>query len=166
MATLTDEVKHEIVTALASFCGYAETARHIRACFGIAVDRFQVRTYDPTNWAYAAGEKWRAIFHSARQAFLHQVADIPIAHRAYRLHQLQKLLDQAIEVGNPGLAMRVLERAAVEMGSMPPQELRHYPRQSLTTEEQRANARKFILAIGSTPASGSAEEREESSKTL
>jgi hypothetical protein len=154
MATLTDEVKHEIVAALASFCGYAETARHIRDRFGVDVDRFQIRTYDPTNWAYAAGEKWRPIFHSTRQAYLHQVADIPIAHRAYRLHQLQKLLDQAIAVGNLSLAMRVLERAAVEMGSRPPQELKRYPRQSLATEEQRANARQLILAIGSTRATG------------
>jgi hypothetical protein len=125
MAILTDEVKHEIVTALASFCGYAETARHIQTCFGIEIDRFQIRTYDPTNSAFSAGEKWREIFEQRRQAYLHQIADIPIAHRAYRLNQLQKLLDRAMQAGNMVLALRILERAAVEVGSMSPHELQY-----------------------------------------
>jgi len=144
MATLTDEVKHEIVTALASFCGYAETARHIRACFGITVDRFQVRTYDPTNWAYSAGEKWRAIFDQARKAFLQQVADIPIAHGAYRLKQLQSLLDEATQAGNIRLAMKILERAAIEAGSIPAHELRYRACQSPAAEERRTHMRPLV----------------------
>ena len=118
MAILNDEVKTEIVKALASFCGYEETARHIRERFGIAIERFQVRAYDPTSCGFSAGDKWQTIFEHSRRAFLQQIKEVPIAHAGYRLGELQRLYDRARIAGNSRLAMRVLRDAAIEAGSL------------------------------------------------
>lgn len=116
MAKLTEEIKGLIVTELAQFRGYAEVARVITETTGVKVDRFQVRTYDPRNQAYAGGEKWRAIFDKVREQYLTAVKSVPIANKAYRLNELQRNYDDARSRGNLVLAIQILQQAAKEVG--------------------------------------------------
>lgn len=117
MPKLNDEIKSLIVTQLAQFRGYAEVARFVTDETGVEVDRFQVRTYDPTNMAYAGGDKWRAIFDAERNAYLNLVERIPISKQAYRLNELQRNYGIARDKGNLVLANATLEQAAKEVGN-------------------------------------------------
>jgi len=116
MAALSDSEKHEIVTLLGQFVRPADVVIHIRQRFGVQIDRFQVRTYDPTNPRYEAGPNWRPIFDAAREAHLASIKAIPIAHKGYRLNTLQRILDAAMKAGNVRLAARILAQAAREAG--------------------------------------------------
>lgn len=116
MAALTEDIKTEIVLQLAQFRGYSEVARWVSDEWGVKVDRFQVRTYDPTNPAFAGGPKWREIFQEARKNYLSAVEAVPIANKAYRLNELQKNYDRARQADNLVLANAILEQAAKEVG--------------------------------------------------
>lgn len=116
MPKLSDPIKAEIVTMLARFCSASDVIRTIEVEFGVQVDRFQVRTYDPSKAAYAAGDKWRDLFSKVRSAYVTEIEPIPIAHKAYRLNQLQRSFDIARERGNLVLASAMLEQAAKEVG--------------------------------------------------
>ncbi len=116
MPILNDEIKAEIVTKLAHYDGYSEIAKAISAEHNVAVDRFQIRSYDPTNTLFAAGERWRAMFEKERNAYVNDISGIPIAHRAFRLNELQKIYSKAIVSRNLVLASSVLEQAAKEAG--------------------------------------------------
>ena len=111
---------------------------------GVAVDRFQVRTYDPTNMAYAGGDKWRAIFETERHAYLNLIERIPIANQAYRLNELQRNYALARDKGNLVLANATLEQAAKEVGKSLTNERNirmnqaHSPLSELSSEERRA----------------------------
>jgi hypothetical protein len=117
MPKLTDDVKNFIVTQLAQFRGYAEVARLVTEETGVVVDRFQVRSYDPTNMAYAGSDKWRSIFDQVRSRYLNSIESVPIAHKAYRLNVLQQICDNARDRGNLVLAAATLEQAAKEVGN-------------------------------------------------
>lgn len=106
-----------IVTELAQFRRHADVARMITEETGVTVDRFQVRTYDPTKAAYAGGEKWREIFDQVRSRYLSSIESVPIAHKAYRLNVLQQICDNARDRGNLVLAAATLEQAAKEVGN-------------------------------------------------
>lgn len=119
MAKLPEDIKHQIVIQLAQFRGYAEVSRFIHEETGVKVERFQVRTYDPTNMAFAGSEKWRAIFDAARHAYLHSVETVPVANKAYRLNELQRNYAEARAKGNLSLANATLEQAAKEVAPAP-----------------------------------------------
>ncbi len=116
MAALTEDIKTEIILQLAQFRGYSEVARWVSDEWGVKVDRFQVRTYDPTNAAFAGSPKWREIFVEARKKYLSSVEAVPIANKAYRLNELQKNYDRARQSDNLVLANAILEQAAKEVG--------------------------------------------------
>ena len=118
MPRLNEEVKIFIVTQLAQFRGYAEVARLASAEAGVVIDRFQVRSYDPTNMAYAGSNKWRAIFEIARHDYLNSVDAVPISSKAYRLNQLQCILNEALSRGDVVNAMAALRQAAKEVGTL------------------------------------------------
>lgn len=111
---LTEPEKQAIVTLLAQFHRPVEVVVQMREQFGVEVDRFQVRVYDPTNPRYEGGEKWRSIFDAARAAYLSAIEDVPIAHAAYRFNELQNCYDQARKMGNLALASAMLRQAAWE----------------------------------------------------
>ena len=144
MAKLTEDIKHQIVIQLAQFRGYAEVSRLIHEETGVKVDRFQVRTYDPTNMAYAGSERWRAIFETARHQYLTSVEAVPISNKAYRLNQLQRILNDALSRGDVAIAMTTLRQAAKEVGNSLTNERNvrlDQPRSDLhhtTPEERRA----------------------------
>ncbi|MCL6741769.1 DUF2280 domain-containing protein [Sphingomonas sp. RB56-2] len=119
MAALSDREKHAIVTLLAQFARPADVVVHMRNEFGIEIDRFQVRAYDPTNLRYEGGTKWRPIFEAARAAYLSSIEAVPIAHKAYRLNMLQRMLEATMAHGNYVLAASILRQAAREVGRGP-----------------------------------------------
>lgn len=114
MARLTEAEKQEIVTLLARFHSPTQVVVHMREHWGLDVDRFQVRTYDPANPRYEAGPKWREIFEATRAAYLNSIEHIPIARAAYRLNELQNIYDRAVDMGNLPLAKAILRQAAWE----------------------------------------------------
>lgn len=144
MPKLTDDIKLMIVTELAQFRRPADVARMISEETGVIVDRFQVRTYDPTKAAYAGGEKWREIFDQVRSRYLGSIESVPIAHKAYRLNVLQQICDNARDRGNFVLAAATLEQAAKEVGNSLTNErsirmgLPANPFSGTTPEERRA----------------------------
>lgn len=144
MSKLTDDIKLMIVTELAQFRRHADVARMITEETGVTVDRFQVRTYDPTKAAFAGGEKWREVFDQVRSRYLTSIESVPIAHKAYRLNVLQQICDNARDSGNLVLAAAILEQAAKEVGNSLTNERNfgvHGSKNSmsdLTPEERRA----------------------------
>lgn len=116
MTVLSKTIKAEIVLRLAQFGRAADIAREIEAEFGVTVDRFQIRTYDPTKHGFAAGDRWRSLFEQVRDRYLKDMTAIPISQKAYRLNDLQRTYDRASGAGNLVLANATLEQAAREVG--------------------------------------------------
>ncbi len=150
MTRLSDSEKHAIVRLLAQYTPPSKVVVMMRKEFGINIDRFQVRAYDPTNSRYEAGEKWRAFFEKERTAYLSSIEGIPIAHKAFRLNELQRMYFQAKERGNVVLAAAILAQAAKETGpilangraSAADSALPAF--QGLTSEERRLRVRSFL----------------------
>lgn len=119
MATLKEEHKHFIVTALAVFKTPQEIADEIKATFGIDVHRRQVHEYDPEgSKAAKVADKWKQIHKATRDKFLNATSDIPVANRAYRLVRLNKLVNNAGQRGAMKLEAELLEQAAKECGDV------------------------------------------------
>ncbi|MGD9811189.1 MAG: DUF2280 domain-containing protein [Sphingobium sp.] len=115
MATLSESEKHFVIEKLAQFCGHAEVARQLELECGVVVDRWQIRTYDPTHPKFAGGEKLRELFWAKRAAYESVIEDVPIAHQAYRLNMLQRMLDEARARGNISFALKILKQARGEV---------------------------------------------------
>ena len=111
--TLTDDVKTFIVQANARFDPPSRVAEAVKAKFGVVVTRAQVERYDPdkANGRHLT-EGLRATFKSTRE----KVDDIPIAHKGWRLRELQRILERAEHMGDGPLALQALEQAAKERG--------------------------------------------------
>lgn len=118
MAELSEEQKETVVRLLAEFKRPAEVVAYIQDAWGTTIDRFQVRTYDPTNARFEAGERYRAMFEAVRASFLDDLANIPISHQGFRLNLLNEMALKAMHQGNLMLASRLLEQAAKEVGGL------------------------------------------------
>jgi hypothetical protein len=111
MAKLTEPEKHFIIEKLAQFCSHAEVVRLLKSELDVVVDRFQIRTLDPTHPRFVGGEKLRELFEAKRAAYLDHINDLPIASDAFRLRQLQDFFFKARDSGNMGLALKILKQA-------------------------------------------------------
>src|SRR6185437_5802315 len=119
MAALKDEVKQYIVQSLACFDTPTQVAGAVKQEFGIDVPRQQVQMYDPGTYAGRnLSKKWRVIFADTRKAFRENVAEIPIASRAFRLRALARMAQGAENTRNIALAVQIIEQAAKEVGDM------------------------------------------------
>jgi hypothetical protein len=117
MAALKDEVKLFIVKALACFDTPRLVANAVKEEFGVIVTRQQVACYDPNCHAgRGLSEKWRTVFSDTRKRFRDDVAEIPIASRAFRLRGLLRMAQQAENMRNMALAAQLYEQAAKEVG--------------------------------------------------
>ena len=114
---LDEGVKLFIVQALACMDSPSQVAESVREEFGIEITRQHVAKYQPD---HASGKnlapKWREIYRETRAEFLKNSMSVPIANKSYRLRTLQKLLGQAIKIGNAPFVAQVLEQAAKEEG--------------------------------------------------
>lgn len=114
---LTDEVRTFIVQALACFDPPSVVVVAVKKEFGEVVSPQAVEAYDPTKRAgRILSKKWRELFAATRKAFLEDTSKIGIAHKAVRLHRLQRMADKAESMSNMALAAQFLEQAAKECG--------------------------------------------------
>ncbi|MFZ6655924.1 DUF2280 domain-containing protein [Undibacterium sp. TJN19] len=119
MAALSDEVKLFIVQALACFDTPTQVSKAVKEEFGLDVLRQQVAAYDPNCFVgRRLSQKWRTVFEDTRKKFREEVAEIPIASRAYRLRALARMAQQAEGMRNIALAVQVIEQAAKEVGDI------------------------------------------------
>lgn len=92
MATLREPVKIFIVQSLACFETPQQVVESVKQEFDIEILRQQVALYDPTK---ATGKnlskKLKDLFHKTRNDFRTNVFDIPLANKAVRLTELQKM---------------------------------------------------------------------------
>lgn len=117
MPRLTEDVKRLIVTELACYRTPSEIVAAVKETFGVEVTRQQVHAYNPKGVrGYQVAPKWRELFKTARERFLEDVSAVPIAHKAYRLRQINDMAMRAKERGNMPLAAQLIEQAAKECG--------------------------------------------------
>lgn len=117
MAKLTPEVKSFIVQCLACYDTPSQAVAAVKKEFNIEVSRQTVEMHDPTkNAGRAIAEKWKQLFHVTRDKFKNDVADIPIANRAFRLRALNRMAMEAEGKRNYPLAAQIIEQAAKEAG--------------------------------------------------
>jgi hypothetical protein len=114
---LSDTVKRRIVEHLACFRTHAEVASLIFNEFDVQLTPRHIRAYDPLSFQFAGSAHWLDYHQLVRKRCSQELGEIAIAHRAYRLKQLQWLLDQAMDLGNHRQAMDLLEQAAKEVGN-------------------------------------------------
>jgi hypothetical protein len=114
--TLTNEIKQFIVKALACFDTPSDVAEAVKANFGIAVTRQHVHIYNPDG-AQPPALRWRELHAATRQAFLREMSEIGVVHKAVRLRMLDRLAHRC-ERNNVALALDCLEQAAKECGGM------------------------------------------------
>lgn len=119
MATLSNEVKAFIVQALACFDTPSQVAAAVREEFGIEVTRQKCEAHDPTKRAGKdLAKRWVVMFEDTRKRFREEVAEIPIANRAYRLRALGRMAEKAENMRNLALTAQLLEQAAKECGDV------------------------------------------------
>ncbi|MCI2809377.1 DUF2280 domain-containing protein [Eoetvoesiella caeni] len=119
MAKLNEAMQRFIVQALACYDTPTQVAESVKEEFDIVVTRQQVASYDPTKvTSKALAKKWRDLFASTRERFRKEIAEIPIADQAYRLRQLHRMVQSAMNRKNIVLAASLLEQAAKEQGGM------------------------------------------------
>jgi hypothetical protein len=114
MAVLTDEIKVFIVKALARYDTPSQVAEAVKANFGVDVTRHQVHEYD-ADCSRPPAQRWRDLHAATRQAFLREIAEIGIVHKATRLRMLDRLAHQC-EQNSVAQTLSCLEQAAKECG--------------------------------------------------
>jgi hypothetical protein len=116
MRRLPDAIKRRIVEHLACYQTHAEVAELITDEFGVTMTPRHVRAYDPTSLQFGGSHRWLGYFQTVRQRCANEIGDIAIAHRAYRLNQLQHIHESAVAKGDYRQALKALEQAAKEVG--------------------------------------------------
>lgn len=117
MKRLSDAVKRRIVEHLACYSTNAEIADLISNEFAVTVTPRHVRAYDPTSPQFAGSQRWLDYHQTVRERCAQAVGDVAIANRTYRMQQLQKILERALNRGDYRQALKTLEQAAKEMGN-------------------------------------------------
>ena len=94
MATLKEPVKIFIVQSLACFDTPQQVADVVKQEFGIEIERQQVASYDPTKaTCRGMSKKLKDLFIRTRKDFKSNIYDIPLANKAVRLNELQKMYE-------------------------------------------------------------------------
>lgn len=117
MRRLPDVIKRRIVEHLACYYSHAEVTKLIVEEFDVELTPRHIRAYDPTSFQFAGAHRWLEYFQTVRRRCAQEVGGIAIAHRAYRMRQLQGIFDRAIDRGDCWQALQTLEQAAKEMGN-------------------------------------------------
>lgn len=94
MAALKEPVKMFIVQSLACFETPQQVVEAVKQDYKIEITRQQVALYDPTKVAGRNLSKNLAkLFHATREEFKTNVYGIPLANKAVRLKELQKMYE-------------------------------------------------------------------------
>ena len=116
MARLSDKHKLFLVQQLATFATPSEARDALNKIHGVEVELDQVVFYNPetANGARLA-QKWKDAFSEARARFKRETEDIAVANKAYRLRELQRIIETT---KSPKLKMEAMEQAAKEVGDV------------------------------------------------
>ena len=119
MARLTEEAKIYVVTGLACYRQPWELIEGLKEEFDIdGVSHQQLLVYNPErSGRKKIAKKWVKLHDRTRENFLKEVEDVPIAHKAYRIRELQTIYDKYKRRKNYIAAQAVLEQAAKEMNN-------------------------------------------------
>lgn len=94
MATLREPIKIFIVQSLACFDTPQQVADAVKQEFGIEIERQQVSAYDPTkSTGKNLSKNLAKLFHATRNDFKTNIYDIPLANKAVRLKELQRMYE-------------------------------------------------------------------------
>lgn len=94
MAALKEPVKIFIVQSLACFDTPQQVADAVKQRFGIEIERQQCENYDPTKYAGRnLSKKLRDLFERTRKDFQINIYGVPLANKAVRLKELQKMYE-------------------------------------------------------------------------
>lgn len=115
-AKLTGAAQLFIVQQLAMFEKPAAVLAALKEKFGIEVAFQAVFYYDISNPSLP--KKWKDVFEATRSRFLEDTASIPIANKAFRLKELDRLYhkNKSARLENPVDQRATLEQAAKEAG--------------------------------------------------
>lgn len=114
MAVLKEPVKIFIVQSLACMETPQQVADAVKEQFGIDIERQQVAAYDPTkSTGKNLSKNLRTLFEKTRRDFQENLLDIPIANKAFRLRELQKMYDDFGK--NKVMKQKVIKQARDEM---------------------------------------------------
>jgi hypothetical protein len=113
MPILTDEIKEFIVRGLATFDTAAEVVEAVKSNFGVSLTRRHVFAYDP-RCSQPPAQRWLELHAATRAAYLGELAEIGIAHKAFRLRALDQMMRYAMKHHYPDQAQSLLEQAAKE----------------------------------------------------
>ncbi|WP_447881038.1 DUF2280 domain-containing protein [Serratia fonticola] len=117
MASLKIEVKAFIIQQLACFDTPSQVVDAVQKEFGVQITRQQVASHDPTKVAGSGlAKKWVDLFKSTRERFQTEIAEIPIANKAYRLRVLDRMAEHTEKQRNYGMTAQFMEQAAKEVG--------------------------------------------------
>ena len=115
---LSLEARRYIVTELAMWESPTIVKNAVKEIYGVEVSLPGILNYDGTRPGCA--KKWKVLFDETRKAFVEDITTIPIANKAYRVRELNKLLDnqkRAAKNQQNTVEMRAtLEQAAKEAG--------------------------------------------------
>lgn len=119
MRGLPTAVRMHILTELACFATPSQVSASVKEKFGTDVSRQCVEAHHPERKAGAKlNPALRALFYETRAKLVAELDDIGIAHQAYRLRGLERMLERAERMGNLALAVQLIEQAAREVGGM------------------------------------------------
>lgn len=117
MAALKNDVKAYIVQSLACFDSPSQVVEAVQVEFKLKISRQQVEAYDPTKASgKALAARWVDMFNATRARFQNEIADIPIANKAYRLRVLDRMATRAEGMKNLAMTAQLMEQAAKEVG--------------------------------------------------
>jgi len=117
MPTLTDEIKEFIVRGLARFDTPSEVAQAVKSHFDVALTRRHVYAYDP-KCTQPPAPRWQELHAATRAAFLAELAQIGVSHKAVRLRLLDRMTHRALANHYSNNAAAYLEQAAKECGGL------------------------------------------------
>lgn len=114
MATLKEPVKIFIVQSLACFDTPQQVVDDVRQEFGIEIERQQVASYDPTKATCRnMSKKLKDLFTRTRKEFQTNIHAIPLANKAVRLTELQKMYNGL--TGNRVMKTKLIKQIKDEM---------------------------------------------------
>ena len=125
MKRLPETIKKRIVEHLACFRTPADVVGLIAEEFEITLTPRHVRAYDPASFQFAASYRWLEYHTAVRKHYQEEIGKVAIAHRTYRLAQLQATIDAAKDVLDKGgdgwleateQIRKAVETAAKEVG--------------------------------------------------
>lgn len=116
---LSDEAKDFATICFARYMRPSQVIAAVEERFGVTIDKRVIQNYDPeTVKGHQLGKKRKALFAAARERFLQELEQIPIASKVVRLQQLQAHYNKAADAGNVRMALDILEKAAKEAGGV------------------------------------------------